>query len=86
MFLTNLYNIKSKNNKPNLKVRRGIFGNLRNPIYPIAVWVIAVGLAFYPIYIFPLYHPEKFSEYSWINLIWFCFICFFNNHMFTHIL
>lgn len=61
MFLSNLFYTPSKLKKPNLKTKPRLFAST-NSLYPIAVWVIAVGLAFYPIYVYPLYHSEKFSK------------------------
>ncbi|CAK8686233.1 unnamed protein product [Clavelina lepadiformis] len=47
--------------KPDLRVRSG-FGRRTNGLLPVLGLVIAVGLAFYPIYILPLYHPERYQQ------------------------
>ena len=63
MFLGRIFFKQEKIPRPDLKIKRGIFAKPANGIYPIAVWIIAVGLALYPIYIFPLYHPQKYREF-----------------------
>ena len=54
---------KEKLSRPaNFQVKRGLFGKRKN-LKAIALWLVAVGIAFYPIYIYPLYNIDKYRKF-----------------------
>ena len=47
--------------RPSLTVKPRIFGR-SSSIPTFVLVVVAIGVALYPIYVYPLYHTDKFSK------------------------
>ena len=63
MLLGHIFFAKEKVSRPaDFRVKRSIFAKRKN-YKAILLWAIAVGVALYPIYVYPLYHIEKFRKF-----------------------